>query len=570
MTGWPKSRITPPSMCEKMRFSIMGMQIQTARGRPIGIGRPRVATASDTFTALPARGEFKRLFLRRVRLGGCGLLSLGDRVGGFGRGSGLFRRGRGGGLFRLRLRVAAALQHGGEEAVRGVAMRPQREVVAGIETHALFRQHVARADQHEVGMRVEELLHDRFVLGFENAAGRVDQTAAALEQTRGARENRQLLGREFGHRLGRLAPLEVGIAAQRAQPRARRIDQHAVDLADQALDLGVVFAVDQHRIDVREAAARKARLELRETAIGDVERVETARRAHHRAERQGLAARARTEVHHHLAAARRDQRAQQLAAFVLHFEPAVLEGVEARQRGLARHAHAVRRERRLARLDAGRGQRAHQLVAVRLDRIRAQVERRRIVERGRQLRHFGGVETRFERLQDPLGQIELHALRQARRIDLRDVFEPVRLGVRDERTDRRTAGRGHQAEQREAARRAARAAFGQVRELHATAQHGEHGFGDHAALTVAELRMLAEKTARDRVGGAGELEHIGEQRLGLSNQKSMQPHAPSPALCACASFTSSRKSHCGSGGESVTRPPSSARRPSTNQRTARG
>ena len=65
------------------------------------------------------------------------------------------------------------------------------------------------------------------------------------------------------------------------------------------------------------------------------------------------------------------------------------------------------------------------------------------------------------------------------------------------------------------------AAFGQMGELHPAPQHREHRFGDHAALAVPELRVGAEKAAGGCVGGAGQLQHVREQRFGLSNQKSM-------------------------------------------------
>jgi hypothetical protein len=79
-------------------------------------------------------------------------------------------------------------------------------------------------------------------------------------------------------------------------------------------------------------------------------------------------------------------------------------------------------------------------------------------------------------------------------------------------------------------RRAAGAAFGQVSELHPATQHGENRLGNHAALAVPELRMRAEKAARRGVGRAVQFQDFSQQSLGLSNQKTMQSHAPSPAV----------------------------------------
>ncbi|MGF6445656.1 hypothetical protein QF002_006467 [Paraburkholderia youngii] len=185
---------------------------------------------------------------------------------------------------------------------------------------------------------------------------------------------------------------------------------------------------------------------------------------------------------------------------------------------------------RRARLDAGLGQRAQHVVAARLDRIRAQIQRRRVVQRGGQLREFRTLETRAQSLADPVGQIQANPQRQAFRIDLRHVFEPRRLGLADERLQRRASDRLHQAQQGHAARRAAGAAFGQMRELHPAAQHGEHRLGDHTALGVAELRMRAEEAARGGVCGAVQPQYFGQQRFSLSNQETMQSHAPSPAV----------------------------------------
>ncbi|MET3817425.1 hypothetical protein ABID76_000069 [Burkholderia ambifaria] len=236
---------------------------------------------------------------------------------------------------------------------------------------------------------------------------------------------------------------------------------------------------------------------------------------------------ARAEIDDHLAAARRDQRAQQLATLILHLDLPFLEQLQARERRLADDAHALRRERRLARVDAVRAQRVDHLVARRLLRVGTQVERRRVVQRGGELREFVGVETGRQRLVDPVRQVRAHAHRQARRIDLRHVLEPRGLGVGHERLQRIAAERLHQAQQREAPCGAARAALGKVRKLHLPAQHREHRLGDHAALGVAELRVRAEEPARRRVGGAGELQHLRQQGLGLANQESVQLHTPS-------------------------------------------
>jgi hypothetical protein len=94
----------------------------------------------------------------------------------------------------------------------------------------------------ELGMGGEEGVDDVLVLLGEDAAGGIHQAAAGPHQPRRRGEDGGLLDGQLGDALRRLAPLEVGIAAQGAQPRTRRIDQHAVGLAGQALDANVVLA----------------------------------------------------------------------------------------------------------------------------------------------------------------------------------------------------------------------------------------------------------------------------------------------------------------------------------------
>jgi hypothetical protein len=218
------------------------------------------------------------------------------------------------------------------------------ELLAAGDGDALLGQHLFGAHRHEGLVGGQEGGDDGFVLLGQQAAGGVHQAAARLHEARRAGQDRRLLGGELGQRLGALAPLEVGVAAQGAEAAARRIDQHPVDLAGQALDARVVLAGDDHRVDVGQARAGDPRLELAEPLVGHVEGVQAAGVAHQRAEQQGLAAGAGAEVDHHLAALGLEQEAQQLAAFVLHLEAAVEEERVLLQRRLALEAHRQRRE----------------------------------------------------------------------------------------------------------------------------------------------------------------------------------------------------------------------------------
>jgi hypothetical protein len=100
-----------------------------------------------------------------------------------------------------------------------------------------------------------------FVLGFEHAAGGVNQAPARLHQTPRGSENRALLGTQLGNARRCLPPLQVRIATQGPQTGTRRIDQDPIELAGKAPDLGVPLGVDAHRMHVRQTGAGKAGLQ---------------------------------------------------------------------------------------------------------------------------------------------------------------------------------------------------------------------------------------------------------------------------------------------------------------------
>ena len=116
-----------------------------------------------------------------------------------------------------------------------------------------------------------------------------------------------------------------GIAPQRAEAAAGRVHQHAVELAGEALRAHVALARQHDRMHVGDARARRARRELAQALLRHVHRVDAAGAVHQHRQRERLAARAGAEVRDHLAAPRREQVGEQLAAFVLHFERAVEE-----------------------------------------------------------------------------------------------------------------------------------------------------------------------------------------------------------------------------------------------------
>ena len=103
------------------------------------------------------------------------------------------------------------------------------------------------------------------VLLGQHAARRVDEPAAGLHERRRRGEDRVPASRRARRAsTRRLPPLEIGIAAQRAEAGARRVDEHAVDLAGEPLDLRVALVRDQLRMHVRQPRAREPRLQVRE------------------------------------------------------------------------------------------------------------------------------------------------------------------------------------------------------------------------------------------------------------------------------------------------------------------
>jgi hypothetical protein len=193
-------------------------------------------------------------------------------------------------------------------------------------------------------MTGEESIDDSLVLRGQQAAGGVNHAAAGADQPGGGVENRRLLDRQLGDRILALPPFEVGIAAQRAEAGTRSVDQHAVDLAGQALDPGVALVLDADRMHIGQAGTRQARLQPGEALVGNVVGVEAAGVLHQGAEKQRLATGAGAEIDDHFAAFRLQQVAEQLAAFVLDLESAVEKQRMPGQRRLVAQADGQRRQ----------------------------------------------------------------------------------------------------------------------------------------------------------------------------------------------------------------------------------
>ena len=221
----------------------------------------------------------------------------------------------------------------------------------------------------------EERVDDGLVLLGEHAAGRVDEAAAGLHERRGRGEDRGLLRassatdaswwRHLRSGLRRSVPNPVHGASTstRSILPARRLTFASRSCA---MSCGCTF-------DSPERASRGLRFARR--CVERVERVEAPLRAHQRAEQRASCRRRRRRNRRPCRALRRDQVADELAALVLHLDAPDVNSGCARAPGV-RDAQAQRRVRRRLRGDAGRREREPRLVARRLERVDAQVERR--------------------------------------------------------------------------------------------------------------------------------------------------------------------------------------------------
>ena len=253
-----------------------------------------------------------------------------------------------------------------------------------------------------------EALDHRLVLRLQDAAGRVHQPAPRLHQARGRAQDAELLLRQLDDRVGTVAPLEIRVAAQRAEAAARRIDQNPVELAREPLGAHVALARERERVNVRDPRARRARRERVQPLGRYVHRVQTARAAHEHRQRQRLAARAGAEVGHHLASPRRHQVGEQLAALVLHFDQTLLEQRVAVDRRLAREPDPSRRVRRRRAVDAARGERRERALPIGAREVDAQIERRRVQQPLRDAHRLRRPLLRLEALPQPVRQVGSH------------------------------------------------------------------------------------------------------------------------------------------------------------------
>ena len=187
---------------------------------------------------------------------------------------------------------------------------------------------------------------------------------------------------------------------------------------------------DGGRMHIGQAAARQPRLQGVEPVRRGVERIQAPGVAHGCPQRQRLAARAGTEVDHHLAPLGVSQQGQQLRALVLHLECTAVESVHPVQRGLAGQAQAPWRKRGGPGLDAGLGQLGLHVAALVGQGVNPHVERAGLVQGGHKRPEFR-AQLVLERLHQPVGQVMPMPFHQIANPDLPALVEPLCLLLRE-------------------------------------------------------------------------------------------------------------------------------------------
>src|ERR1051325_7466957 len=103
-------------------------------------------------------------------------------------------------------------------------------------------------------------LRDGFVLGLEQRARRVDDPRARRAELDRALHDVDLLGAEARDVVLAQPPARLGVAAQRAGARARRIDEHDIRLACKLVELATSLEVDRAHVAHPRAARALAQL----------------------------------------------------------------------------------------------------------------------------------------------------------------------------------------------------------------------------------------------------------------------------------------------------------------------
>ena len=197
-------------------------------------------------------------------------------------------------------------------------------------------------------------------------------------------------------------PPRIRMAAPCAGAAARRVDQHAVELALLALHPRVALAVEQPRLDIVDAGAPQPFLGARQPRLGHLAGDHPPLARHARRQGQRLAAGTGAEIDDLVPRPGIGQQGDKLRTLVLDLDGAGLEQTVRRQRRPAAHPKPDRRQRRRLDRDARRGKHRQGRGAIELQLVDAKVDRRR-AEQGRQLGREGLAEAGLQRRRGPVG-----------------------------------------------------------------------------------------------------------------------------------------------------------------------
>ena len=354
-----------------------------------------------------------------------------------------------------------------------------------------------------------ECIDDHFIFFAQKTAGCIHQTPAGFHQPRGRGEDGSLLLIQFSKPRFMLAIFQIRVAPQRAQAGARRVDQHPVNLAGEALDARVVLADDALRRDIGKTGPLQARPQVAEALLGNIERIDAPGRGHRGGNQQRLAAGASAKIDHHLAAPRLEQQAQQLAAFILHLNKPFDKRRMLRQRNLAFQAYTQWGKRRRGAFDALLGKACEYGIAFGLEGIDAQIERCSIHHAAAKRNDFFAAHQCFKTRDHPVRQFSFDAQRQTDRRGRFDRRQPLVFARAQQGREFALAQalHAHQRQQGQIARLAVRH---QMLERAPMAQHRVNRLGDNAAIAMPQFRMLAKKIFEADVGGRSQRQDDGE------------------------------------------------------------
>jgi hypothetical protein len=149
-----------------------------------------------------------------------------------------------------RLPRAGPLEGGAKKSVRSVHVGPQTHALRYVRFNTLLAQNLSAMERREFRVGLKEAIHDFFVLLAQQTARCVNQPPACFHQSGRCSKYARLLFTQLCDAIWRLPPFQIWIATHCPETAARRVDEHAIDLACEAFDLRIVLASEQVGVKV--------------------------------------------------------------------------------------------------------------------------------------------------------------------------------------------------------------------------------------------------------------------------------------------------------------------------------